>query len=69
MVHSFKKHFVRFGPVTVTHPEITRYFMTIPGVSKPAIQAGALIERGGLKQQQMTGARKRDGINMVSRRG
>ena len=46
MVHFFKKHVVRFGPVTATHLEITRHFMTIPGVSKPTLWAGALIERG-----------------------
>jgi FlaA1/EpsC-like NDP-sugar epimerase len=46
MVQFFKKHFVRFGPVTVTHPEITRHFMTIPEVSQLMLPAGALIERG-----------------------
>ncbi|OQX40203.1 MAG: hypothetical protein B0D91_00250 [Oceanospirillales bacterium LUC14_002_19_P2] len=34
------------GPVTVTHPEINRYFMTIPEASQLVIQAGAMGEGG-----------------------
>src|SRR3546814_1175395 len=42
----FKQQIRKGGPVTVTHREITRYFMTIPEAAQLVIQAGSMGEGG-----------------------
>lgn len=46
VVPIFQRQIALGGPVTVTHPEITRYFMTIPEASQMILQAGAMGEGG-----------------------
>ncbi len=44
VIPKFKKQIKDGGPVTLTHPDVTRYFMTLPEASQLVIQSGAMSE-------------------------
>ena len=46
VIPKFKEQIARGGPITVTHPEIIRYFMTIPEAARLVLQAAAIGESG-----------------------
>ena len=48
VVATFKKQINAGGPITITHPEITRYFMTIPEASKLVLEAGKIGKSGDI---------------------
>lgn len=48
VVPLFRRQILDGGPITLTHPEITRYFMTIPEAAQLVLQAGAMGESGSV---------------------